>query len=203
MQLIHLERKVRFLFLFTTHTQYLGQLQPCGPTVVSLGRWTVAVPRELAAVPGCRDTGSMGRVAGEQERRPGDFSTLINTYDTNDQLLTETAPSYSETFNCDANGNQATATVGGVNQTYNVDNGDKLTSTTSGSTTLESYTYHAAGRTNTVVTSAGTTSLNYDYESRITGAGVTDPVLGDGHATYTPAVSRRATPRIDHAWRYY
>jgi YD repeat-containing protein len=106
--------------------------------------------------------------------------------------------------------------------------GDKFTSITSGSTTLKSYTYDAAGRTKSVVTSAGTTSLSYAFESRVTGitypssatnsftyngldtrvskvdsggtsnyvregADVTDPVLGDGHATYTPAVSRRAS----------
>jgi RHS repeat-associated protein len=155
-------------------------------------------------------------------------TTTSFTYDNANQLLTEKAPSYSESFTYDSNGKRGAATVGGVNQTYNVDNSDKLTSITNGSTTLKAYTYDAAGRTNSVVTSAGTTSLSYDYESRITGitypssatksftyngldtrvskvdsggtsnyvregADVTSPVPGDGHAAYTPAVSRRAS----------
>lgn len=84
----------------------------------------------------------------------------------------------------------------------------------------------AAGRTTSVVTSAGTTTLTYDYESRITGitypggatnsftyngldtrvgkvdsagtstykrdgAYVTDSVLADGSAAFTPTVSER------------
>ena len=86
--------------------------------------------------------------------------------------------------------------------------------------------YDAAGRTKTVASSAGTTTLSYDYESRVTGiaypggatnafayngldtrvgkvdsggtkafrrdgAGVTDDVLSDGPAVYTPGVSQR------------
>ena len=50
-----------------------------------------------------------------------------------------------------------------------MDDGDKLTSIAQGGTTVKSYTYDAAGRTKTVVTSAGTTTLTYDYESRVTG----------------------------------
>jgi RHS repeat-associated protein len=115
-----------------------------------------------------------------------------------------------------------------VTQTYNVDDGDKLNSIVSGSTTLKSYAYDAAGRTTGVTTSSGTTSMTYDYEDRITqislpgsvtdtftyngldtratkgdstgnysfvrdGADVTDPVLEDGAANYTPAVSRHTT----------
>src|SRR5580658_6153801 len=90
---------------------------------------------------------------------------------------------------------------------------------------LKSYSYDSAGRTTAVTTSAGTTSLSYDYEDRITGitypssstnyfsyngldtrvgktdsggtfsyvrdgADVTDPVLDDGAANYTPGVSQ-------------
>jgi len=115
-----------------------------------------------------------------------------------------------------------------VTQTYNVDDGDKLNSIVSGSTTLKSYAYDAAGRTTGVTTSAGTTTMSYDYEDRITqislpgsvtdtftynglgtratkddstgnysfvrdGADVTDPVLDDGAASYTPGVSRHTS----------
>jgi RHS repeat-associated protein len=106
-----------------------------------------------------------------------------------------------------------------------VDNGDKLNSITVGGTSVKSYGYDAAGRTTSVVTSAGTTTLSYDYEDRVSGitypsratnsfsyngldtrvgkvdstgtytyvrdgAGVTDPVLEDGAANYTPGVSQ-------------
>ncbi len=87
------------------------------------------------------------------------------------------------------------------------------------------YTYDAAGRTVGINAPAGTTTLSYDYESRVTaisgpginethtyngldtrvgtvqggvsrtfvrdGSYVTDPVLRDGQATYTPGVSER------------
>lgn len=89
----------------------------------------------------------------------------------------------------------------------------------------DAYGYDAAWRTTSVTSSAGTTTLTYDLESRVTqisgpginatysyngldtrvgktensasntfrrsGAYVTDPVLGDGSASYTPGVSRR------------
>jgi YD repeat-containing protein len=106
-----------------------------------------------------------------------------------------------------------------------VDDGDKLTSIVNGGVTVKSYTYDAAGRTKTVTSSSGTTTLSYDYEDRVTGitypslatnsftyngldtrvgkvdssgtatykrdgADVTDPVLSDGSALYTPGVSR-------------
>jgi YD repeat-containing protein len=46
----------------------------------------------------------------------------------------------------------------------------------------KSYGYDAAGRTTSVVTSAGTTSLTYDYEGRITG--ITYPSSATNSFTY-------------------
>ncbi len=48
--------------------------------------------------------------------------------------------------------------------------------------TVNSYGYDAAGRTTSVVTSAGTTSLTYDYEGRITG--ITYPSTATNSFTY-------------------
>ena len=90
-------------------------------------------------------------------------TTTSYTYDNADQLLAESNPSYSASHTYDANGNRTSKTLGGVTDTYTVDNGDKLTSTST-----KSYTYDADGRTKTVVSSAGTTTLNYDYEGRVT-----------------------------------
>ena len=63
---------------------------------------------------------------------------------------------------------------------YNYDNGDKLTSITSGGTTVQSFGYDAAGRTTSITTSSGTTTLSYDYESRLTS--ITYP--GGGSSSY-------------------
>ncbi|WKZ80857.1 MAG: RHS repeat-associated core domain-containing protein [Fimbriimonadaceae bacterium] len=105
-----------------------------------------------------------------------------------------------------------------------------------GPQTVKEFTYDSAGRTTAVETSAGTTSLSYDYESRVTGitypnqstnsftyngldtrvgmtdsggsktflrdgVSVTSPVLSDGSATYTPAISERrsSTTTFYHA----
>ncbi len=105
-----------------------------------------------------------------------------------------------------------------------------------GQQTVKEFTYDSAGRTTAVETSAGTTSLSYDYESRVTGitypsqstnsftyngldtrvgmsdsggsktflrdgASVTSPVLSDGSADYTPAISERrsSTTTFYHA----
>jgi len=105
-----------------------------------------------------------------------------------------------------------------------------------GQQTVKEFTYDSAGRTTAVETSAGTTSLSYDYESRVTGitypnqstnsftyngldtrvgmsdsggsksflrdgVSVTSPVLSDGSATYTPAISERrsSTTTFYHA----
>ncbi len=140
-------------------------------------------------------------------------------------MLSRVRPWQVETSN-DANGNRASKAAGGVTETYVVDDADKLTSITVGGTAVKTYSYDTAGRTTSVVTSAGTTSLMYDYESRITqitypssatntftyngldtrvgkvdsagtstykrdGDYVTDPVLEDGTAKFTPGVSDR------------
>src|SRR5437016_816664 len=100
--------------------------------------------------------------------------------------------------------------------TYTVDNGDKLTSTSS-----KTYPYDAAGRTTAVTVGGASTTLAYDYENRVTsitypssatntfnynaldtrvgkvdsagtasykrdGVEVTDPVINDAGASYTP-----------------
>ncbi len=122
-------------------------------------------------------------------------------------------------------GNRLTRTMNGVTETYAYDDGEKLLGVSVGGSVVKSYGYDAAGRTTSVVSSAGTTTLAYDFESRATsivgpgvsqvnvyngldtrvgsttnavsrtflrdGAYVTDPVLADGAATYTPGVSER------------
>ena len=115
--------------------------------------------------------------------------------------------------------------MNGVAESYAYDDGDKLLTVSIGGSPVKTFTYDAAGRTTSVVTSAGTTNLTYDYESRAIsvsgpginqantyngldtrvgsttnsvartylrdGAYVTDPVLSDGEATYTPGISER------------
>jgi len=100
----------------------------------------------------------------------------------------------------------------------------------------KTYGYDTAGRTTSVVSSAGTTNLVYDWESRLTsisgggitaetytyngldtrvsktvtgntttytrdGAYVTDPVLRDTGASYTPGISERrgSTTTFNHS----
>lgn len=152
------------------------------------------------------------------------------TYDLVGQLLSETRPGYSGTYTYDANGNRLTRTVNGVTETYAYDSGDKLLSVSGGSNP-RTFGYDAAGRT----ISAGSTTLTYDFESRVTsvtgpgvsqtnvyngldtrvgsttnsvartylrdGAYVTDPVLKDGAAVYTPGISERrgSTTQFWHA----
>ena len=92
----------------------------------------------------------------------------------------------------DGNGNRTSKTLNGTTQSYSVDDGDKLLSVTQGGTTVKSYGYDAAGRTTSVTSSAGTTTLTYDFESRvktIAGPGVRRPGAGDGSAI--PRSARR------------
>ncbi len=84
---------------------------------------------------------------------------------------------------CDANGNRLSKTLNGTTQAYSVDDGDKLTSVTQGATAVKSYTYDAAGRTKTVASPVGRTTLNYDYEGRVTsisGPGVSNSFTYNG-----------------------
>ncbi|MBI3721580.1 MAG: hypothetical protein HY248_03425, partial [Fimbriimonas ginsengisoli] len=150
-----------------------------------------------------------------------DSATTTYGYDAIDQLTSETAPTFTATYTYDANGNRTSKTQGGVTDTYTVDSGDKLTSTSTksyaydaagrttgvtsgGQTTTVAYDYedritsitYPSTATNTFtyngldtrvgkVDSAGTKTYKRD------GAGVTDPVLADGAANYTPEVSER------------
>ena len=111
-----------------------------------------------------------------------DALTTSYTYDNANQLLTESNTGYSASYSYDANGNRSSQVLNGTTYAYNYDNGDKLTSITSGSSTVKSYGYDAAGRTHTVTTSAGTTTLSYDYEDRVTG--ITYPSSATNSFTY-------------------
>jgi RHS repeat-associated protein len=63
-----------------------------------------------------------------------------------------------------------------------VDDADKLTSITVGGSAVKTYGYDAAGRTTSVATSAGTTTLAYDYEGRI--STITYPSSATNSFTY-------------------
>jgi len=151
--------------------------------------------------------------------------TTAYVYDGTGQVLSETRSGYSGVYTYDGNGNRLTRTVNGVTESYAYDDGDKLLSVSVGGNVVKTYGYDVAGRTISVVSSAGTTTLTYDLESRATiivgpgvsqsnvyngldtrvssttnsvgrtflrdGVYVTDPVLSDGTATYTPGVSER------------
>ena len=84
------------------------------------------------------------------------------------EITSEVSPGYNCSYTYDANENRLTKTLNGVADSYNYDNGDKLTSITSGGTMIQSFGYDAAGRTTSITTSSGTTNLSYDYESRLT-----------------------------------
>ncbi|MBI1756664.1 MAG: hypothetical protein HYR64_06105 [Fimbriimonas ginsengisoli] len=148
-------------------------------------------------------------------------ATTLYGYDAIDQITSESASGYAATYTYDANGNRTGKTLGGVTDTYTLDSGDKLTSTSTksytydaagrttavtsgGQTTTVAYDYedritsitYPSTATNTFtyngldtrvgkVDSAGTKTYKRD------GAGVTDPVLADGAANYTPGASER------------
>ena len=93
---------------------------------------------------------------------------------------TETRPGYTGTYTYDGNGNRLTRSINGVAETYAYDSGDKLQSVSVGGTPIKTYGYDAAGRTTSVTSSAGITTLTYDFESRIT------QITGPGiNATYS------------------
>ncbi len=93
-----------------------------------------------------------------------DGVTTTYTYDANGQLSGESRTGYVCTYTYDANGNRLTKTLNGTTESYTYDDGDKML--TAGS---KSYGYDTAGRTTSIVDGSGTTTLNYDYESRISG----------------------------------
>jgi RHS repeat-associated protein len=124
-------------------------------------------------------------------------------------------PGYSASYTFDGNGNRLTKTLNGQVENYTYDNGDKLL--TAG---FKTYQYDAAGRTTKI---SGST-LTYDDEDRLKtylgqtysyngfdtrvgkngisyhrdGAGVTDVLLADSDAVYTPGVSERRNGISSH-----
>jgi RHS repeat-associated protein len=100
---------------------------------------------------------------GNLSSKTVDGLTTTYGYDNSDQITSESNTGYSASYTYDHNGNRLTKVLGGVTDTYTYDTADKLQSTSS-----KTYGYDAAGRTTTVTTGAGTTTLSYDYESRVT-----------------------------------
>ena len=77
-----------------------------------------------------------------------------------------------------------------------MDDGDKLTAVKQGTATVKSYGYDAAGRTTSVTSSAGTTTLTYDFESRvrtISGPGVSNSFTYNGLDTRVGKVDSGGT----------
>jgi YD repeat-containing protein len=98
--------------------------------------------------------------------------------------------------------------VNGTTETYAYDSGDKLQSVSVGGSAVKTYGYDGAGRTTSVVSSAGTTTLTYDVEGRatsISGPGISQTNVYNGldtpnrerHATDT----RRPVPSSSDPWR--
>jgi RHS repeat-associated protein len=94
--------------------------------------------------------------------------TTTYGYDDIDQLISESRTGYSASYTYDANGNRLTRTVNSVTEHYYYDDADKLDEIKVGGSTVKDFSYDAAGRTTSVTTGAGTTTLAYYYESRIT-----------------------------------
>jgi len=147
--------------------------------------------------------------------------TTTYTYDNIDQLTGESRSGYTATYTYDANGNRLTKTVNSVTENYSYDSADKLLTagsktydyddagrttevTSGGVTTYLAYDYE--GRV-TSITKSGVTTNSFAYNGldtrvsktdsagtktyRRAGAYVTDPVLGDGSANFTPGISER------------
>lgn len=147
--------------------------------------------------------------------------TTTYTYDNIDQLTGEYRSGYAATYTYDANGNRLTKTLNSVTENYSYDSADKLLSagsktydyddagrttevTSGGVTTYLAYDYE--GRV-TSITKSGVTTNSFAYNGldtrvsktdsagtktyRRAGAYVTDPVLGDGSANFTPGISER------------
>jgi len=165
--------------------------------------------------------------------------TTSYDYDNINQLKkeyrgTQPNPTWQIAYDYDANGNRIARNIlGGAQEVYSVDAGDKLTSVTwSGGS--KAFSYDSAGRRKTQTVGGATTTYNWDHESRLLsttgavatsyayngldsritktdsggtrnyrrdGAYVTDPVLGDNQANYTPGISesRSGTSRYLHS----
>ena len=89
--------------------------------------------------------------------------TYVFTYDNINQLTKVVQGSTTkEQYTYDRVGNRLTANYGGVGN-WNYNNANQLTSRPN-----NTYTYDANGNTKTLVTSAGTTTYNWDFENRLT-----------------------------------
>ncbi|MBI1755819.1 MAG: RHS repeat-associated core domain-containing protein [Fimbriimonas ginsengisoli] len=150
-----------------------------------------------------------------------DSAATANGYDAIDQLTSESSPGYSASYTYDANGNRLTKTLNGVADAYTYDSGDKMLTAgaksfgydaagrrtsmvASGQTTTYAYDYEDR-LTSVVVPGVGTNTFTYNgLDTRVgkvdsggtktfkrDGVGVTDPVLSDSAASYTPGVSER------------
>jgi RHS repeat-associated protein len=141
-------------------------------------------------------------------------------YDANSQLTSETRPGYSAAYTYDGNGNRLTKTLNGVVENYTYDTGDKMltagnksyqydaagrtirVTSPSGITNLA---YDEESRLTSVTGAGGNHSYTYNgLDTRMSktangmttqfhrdGAYVTDPVIWDSGATYTPGISER------------
>jgi RHS repeat-associated protein len=158
---------------------------------------------------------------GNMTSRASGGVTTTYTYDDVDQLVTESRTGYSASYTFDANGNRLTKTLNGVTEIYSYDDGDKLlsaggktygydaagrtTSVTSGGQTT-TLAYDFEGRlTQITYPNLSTNTFSYNgLDTRVSkvdsggtrtylrnGAYVTDPVLTDGAASYTPGMSER------------
>ena len=101
------------------------------------------------------------------------------------------------TASADAAGRTTSVVSGGVTTTLSYDYESRLTSVVTGGTTTFSATYNGLDTRVGKVDSAGTATYKRD------GVDVTDAVLSDGSASYTPGVSQRRSGAtvFDHADR--
>jgi RHS repeat-associated protein len=150
-----------------------------------------------------------------------DSEVINYGYDAASQLISEVRPGYSASYSYDGNGNRLTRTVNGFTEHYSYDDGDKMLSAGSKVYTYDAagrtthiYDFFNGGRTFTfddedrVLTSSGVGGIHsHSYnglDTRVSstrnglvtqyhrdGAYVTDPVIADTHATYTPGISEK------------
>jgi RHS repeat-associated protein len=141
-------------------------------------------------------------------------------YDAASQLTSEVRPGYNVGYTYDGNGNRLTKTLNGSVEAYTYDDGDKMitagnksyqydlagrTTRVTGSNGITNLTYDDEDRLKTITGAAGTHSYTYNgldtrvgkVENGVTtnfhrdGAYVTDPVISDTNADYTPGISER------------
>ncbi len=112
---------------------------------------------------------------------------LAETYavDAGDKLTAVTWSGGSRTFAYDAAGRTTSVTDAGGARTFTYDFESRITSTSHPVAGTESHTY------NGMDTRVGKTDPGGTYTYKRDGAYVTDPVLSDGQATYTPGISER------------